>query len=149
YIWKLFIKGETVTPNYYTPDFGKKPIGYVHLVIKTAIIVLYLGVYGYFRYDRFYNQGILKEPVVPGLSGAAGHYNVSSFVLNVTTLLSAFNDSDRCYDVDFERYSPLVHKVKKDLDIVVGDGTHSVGDILQDYDRTGRAGVKYYLYDEV
>jgi len=149
YIWKLFIKGETVTPNYYTPDFGKKPIGYVHLVIKTAIIVLYLGVYGYFRYDRFYNQGILKEPVVPGLSGAAGHYNVSSFVLNGDTFPYSPRDSVRWHDAVFERYSTLVYKVKKDIDIAVGNGTPSVGDILKDYELTGRAGGKTYLYYEV
>ncbi|TYR34494.1 hypothetical protein FXV77_15885 [Sphingobacterium phlebotomi] len=148
-IWKLFIKRETVTPYYYRPDFSGKTKKYVHLGTKATIIVLFIVVYGYFRYDRFYNQGILKEPVVPGLSGAAGHYNISSFVLNGDTLPYSPHDSLRWHDAVFERYSTLVYKVKKDIDIAVGNGTPSVGDILKDYELTGRAGGKTYLYYEI
>src|SRR5690606_31897932 len=148
-IWKLFIRGEKVTPNYYRPYFNKKALKYSYIGVKVVILFVFLLVYGAYRYDRFYNQGILKEPVVPGLPGAEGHYQASTFVLNGDTIAYSPWDSVRWHDAAFERYSTLVYKVNKDIDIALGNGTPSVGDVLKEYELTGRAGGKTYLYYEI
>ena len=148
-IWKLFIRGEEVTPDYYRPDFNKKPLKYLYIAVKVAVPFVFLVVYGAYRYDRFYNQGILKEPVVPGLPGAAGYYKASTFVLNGDSIAYSPRDSVRWNDVVFERYSTLVYKVNKDIDIALGNGTPSIGDVLKEYELTGRAGGKTYLYYEI
>jgi hypothetical protein len=148
-VWTLFIKREAVKPHFYRPNFSTKTNKLLHLGIKTVLIFFFLFVYGYFRYDRFYNQGILKEPVVPGLSGAAGHYTVGTFVLNGDTVHYSPHDSARWHDAVFERYSTFIYKVNKNIAIAVGNGTPSVGDVLKEYELTGRAGGKTYLYYEV
>lgn len=148
-IWKLFILREPVTPHYYRPDFKRKPIKYLYIGVKAVLLFVFLFVYGIYRYDRFYNQGILKEPVVPGLSEAAGHYQASTFVLNGDTIAYSPWDSVRWHDATFERYSTLVYKVNKNIDIALGNGTPSIGDVLKEYELTGRSGGKTYLYYEI
>lgn len=148
-IWRLFIKREAVIPHYYTPVFQKKWLRIGHVVIKSVIIVLFLFVYGYFRYDRFYNEGRLKEPVLPGLSQGAGHYQVSTFEHNGKVLPYNPNDSVRWHEAFFERYSTLVYKVNKPADIDLGNGTPALNDVLKTYEFTGRAGGKTYLYYEI
>lgn len=148
-IWKLFISGEKVTPRYYYPNFDRKPIKYLYIGSKAVLLFVFLVVYGIYRYDRFYNQGVIKEPVVQGLSHAAGHYQASTFVLNGDTIAYSPLDSVRWHDAAFERYSTLVYKVKKNIDIPLGNGTPSVADVLKEYELTGRAGGKTYLYYEI
>src|SRR5690606_27263614 len=121
-IWKLFIKGEIVTPRHYYPRFNKKVSKSVYVALKASLIFLFLIFYGYSRYDRFYNGGRLKEPVVSGLSGTAGLYDVSSFVLNGDTLSSySPKHTVRWHKAIFERYSTFVFEVNKALDIDLGN----------------------------
>ncbi len=148
-IWDLFFNSSVVHPNYYYPRYEKKSQRVFYVVIKSLFIFLFLFVHGYNRYDRFYNQGILKEPVVSGLSGAAGHYNVTTFVLNGDTLTYSPADSIRWHDVALERYSTLVYKTNKAIRIDLGNGGPSKGDFLKNYEYTGRAGGKTYLYYEI
>lgn len=148
-IWKLFVKGERVQPTYYYPGFGRKWIKPVQYGLKTVVIFSFVVLYGYYRYDRFYNEGRLKEPVIPGLTGAAGHYAVSTFVLNGDTLRYSPYDSVRWHDAVFERYSTLVYRVNREIDISLGNGVPRLGDVLKEYELTGRAGGKTYLYYEV
>jgi hypothetical protein len=149
-IWALFIQRESVSPNYYTPDFSKNWRKPVYIGSKLVFVFLFLVFYGYSRYDRFYNHGRLKEPVVPGLPGAAGFYQVSSFVLNGDTLQDYSPlDSVRWHNAIFERYSTFVYKVNKPFDIALGNGGPGMNDLLKDYELTGRAGGKVYLYYEI
>lgn len=149
-IWKLFIQGEPVTPAHYVPDFTKKWRKPVYIALKFIFVMFFLVFYGYSRYDRFYNYGRLKEPVVPGLPGAAGLYQVSTFVLNGDTLARYTpHDSVRWHNAIFERYSTFVYKVNKDLDIDLGNGGPGINDLLKSYEFTGRAGGWTYLYYEI
>lgn len=148
-LWKLFIKREKVNPVYFYPDFSIKHKKYIRYGLKTIFIFLFLVVYGYNRYDRFYNEGRLKEPVIPGLAQAAGYYNVNSFVLNGDTLNYSPQDSVRWHDVALERYSTLSYKVNKAIDIDLTNGGPAVNDLLKNYEFTGRAGGKTYLYYEI
>ncbi len=148
-IWKLFIKGEVVNPDYYVPKFTQKWAQFSYIGVKSLLIFLFVFVYGYYRYDRFYNEGRLKEPVNPGLAKAAGHYNVTRFVLNGDTLAYSPKDSVRWHEAFFERYSTFVYKVNKPNDINLGNGTPALNDVLKTYEFTGRAGGKSYLYYEI
>lgn len=148
-IWKLFIAREPVSPNYYRPIIAQPTWRIAHTSIKITVIVLFVFVYGFFRYDRFYNEGRLKEPVLPGLAKAAGHYTVSSFSLNGKDLPYHPADSVRWHEAFFERYSTLVYKVNKPYDINLGNGTPALNDVLKTYEFTGRAGGKTYLYYEI
>lgn len=147
-IWGVFFNGKVVQPNYYYPKYStnKKRL---YIAVKVLFIFLYLGVYIYYRYDRFYNEGIIKEPVVSGFLDAAGHYNVTTFVLNGDTLTYSPADSIRWHDVAVERYSTLVYKTSKPIRIALGNGGPSKSDFLKDYEYTGRAGGKTYLYYEI
>ncbi len=148
-IWRLFIKGQAVKPSYYYPVLDTKLRKNLYYGLKTVFVFSFLILLGYFQYDVRYNKGSLKEPVVPGLPGAAGHYTVSTFVLNGDTVQYSPHDSLRWHDAVFERYSTFVYKVNKNINIALGNGTPSIGDILKDYELTGRAGGKTYLYYEI
>ncbi len=148
-IWKLFILRKPVNTYYYVPGFVKAWNKPLYFGIKTAIVLLFVFVYGYFRYERFYHEGRLKEPVLPGLPKAAGHYLVSGFVLNGKALPYSPADSVRWHEAFFERYSTLVYKVNKANDIDLGNGTPALNDVLKTYEFTGRAGGKTYLYYEI
>lgn len=148
-IWTLFIQREAVYPTYYVPRLKYPWLRAGYFGLKAVIIVLFVFVYGYFRYDRFYNEGRLKEPVIPGLANAAGRYQVSSFVRNGETLPYSPDDSSRWHEAYFERYSTLAYKVNKPHAINLGNGTPALNDVLKTYEFTGRAGGKSYLYYEI
>lgn len=148
-IWKLFINREIVHTQYYVPAFQQKLIRPFYLVFKVLVVFFFVIVYGYYRHDRFYNEGRLKEPVMPGLHHAAGHYKVNSFVRNGETITYSPKDSVRWHEAFFERYSTLVYKVNKAYDIDLGNGTPALNDVLKTYEFTGRAGGKSYLYYEI
>ncbi|MNK17931.1 hypothetical protein D3C87_361280 [compost metagenome] len=148
-IWAVFVDAKVVKPSYYYPTFKTKNQRILHLSAKAIFIFLFLFVHGIYRYNRFYNEGILKEPVVAGLKGAAGHYQVTSFVVNGDTLKYSPADSVRWHDVAIERYSTLVYKTNKAIKIDLGNGGPSKSDFLKNYEYTGRAGGKTYLYYEI
>ncbi|MNK17929.1 hypothetical protein D3C87_361260 [compost metagenome] len=148
-IWAVFINGKTVKPNYYYPKTDTSLKKYAHYGAKYAFIFFFLLVYGVYRYDRFYNEGRLKDPVIPGLVGAAGHYDVSSFVLNGDTLQYSPQDSLRWHDAAFERYSTFGYKVNKPFSINIGNGGTASADLFKVYELTGRAGGRTYYYYEI
>jgi len=148
-IWKLFIKGETVVPQYYAPVY-KTSLGMrLHIAAKAIFIFLFLFVYSYYRYDLHYNKGRLKEPILPGLKKAEGFYNVKSFVLNGDSLKYSPSDSVRWHNAVFERYSTFSYKVFKPFDIKTGNGVPDGTDLFKEYELTGRAGGRVYLYYEI
>jgi hypothetical protein len=147
-IWQLFIKQQDFQPNYYTPNWNtpKRKLLYSS---KYLFIALFLFYYGYQRYEMHYNEGKLKEPIVPGLANTAGYYHVSKFDLNGINLPYDPRDSVRWHDAVFERYSTFVYTVNKAYDINLDNGTPKVTDLFKDYEFTGRAGGKRYLYYEI
>jgi hypothetical protein len=148
-IWKLFIKGETVVPQYYAPVYKTSLGKRLHIAAKAIFIFLFLFVYSYYRYDLHYNKGRLKEPILPGLKKAEGFYNVKSFVLNGDSLKYSPSDSVRWHNAVFERYSTFSYKVFKPFDIKTGNGVPDGTDLFKEYELTGRAGGRVYLYYEI
>ncbi|KDN55893.1 hypothetical protein [Flavobacterium seoulense] len=147
-IWKLLVKKQSITPNYYYPKLKDRNKKIVFYSVKYAFIFSFVFIYGYYRYNLHYNEGRLKEPVVPGLANAEGYYSVSSFTINGDTLAYSPLDSIRWNDAVFERYSTLVFKVDKALDINLANGGPTTADLFKDYEFTGRSGGKTYLYYE-
>ncbi len=148
-IWKLFIKGETVVPRHYTPEYKTARGKAFYITAKTIFIFLFLFVYSYYRYDLHFNKGRLKEPILPGLTQAEGFYNVKSFVLNGDSLRYSPTDSVRWHNAVFERYSTFSYKVCKPFDIKTGNGVPDGTDLFKEYELTGRAGGRVYLYYEI
>ena len=147
-IWKLFIKGEAVKPAYYYPQYSANWKKSLHVSFKVVFAFLFIGLFGYYKYDSHYNLGKRKEPVIPGLQHAAGHYAVTSFVINGDTLKYTPSDSTRWHDAILERYSTLSFSVNKPQYIDITNGGTQVGDLMKNYEFTGRAGGRTYLYYE-
>ncbi|WP_270087955.1 hypothetical protein [Sphingobacterium sp. SYP-B4668] len=148
-IWQVFIKRQDFAPNYYTPNWRTPGWRVAYLGGKYLFILLFLFYYGYKRYEMHYNEGKLKEPIVPGLANAAGYYHISKFDLNGKTLPYDPSDSVRWHDAVFERYSTFVYTVNKAYAINLDNGTPKATDLFKDYEFTGRAGGKRYLYYEI
>ncbi|ANH81428.1 hypothetical protein A8C56_10940 [Niabella ginsenosidivorans] len=148
-IWKLFIKRQTVVPNHYYPEYTSRSKRFSYILTKSVFIILFLVFTGYNRYDLHYNQGRLKEPIVPGLKGFEGHYLVKTFLKNGSPLSYSPLDSVRWHDAVFERYSTFSYKVYKPFQISIGNGVPDGSDIFKEYEFTGRAGGRVYLYYEI
>jgi len=149
-IWKLFIKGERVKPQYYYLDLtSTKSKAAAYYMLKGAFVFLFVVINGFGMYDRFFHTGRTKEPVIPGLPNSQGYYHVSTFVLNGDTLQYSPHDPHRWHDAIFERYSTFVYKVNKELPVNLGNGGSSIADLFKNYEFTGRAGGKTYLYYEI
>jgi hypothetical protein len=142
YLWRLLIKGEDVTPHYYYPTFK----GRTKEVLKYVVIFVFTILYGVLRYDVHYNQGYLKDPVTPGLTNAAGIYNVTTFKLNGRELPYSPLDSVRWQQVIFEKWSTLVYKVNKPFNISLPNGDPQPKDVDRTYELAGIAGGRRFLY---
>src|SRR5690606_30886552 len=148
-LWRLFLSGQTVQPTYYHPRIKNKWVKIVYASGKFVVIFVFVLVYGYYAHDLIYNKGKRKEPVIPGLPQAAGYYEVKTFVLNGDTLQYSPNDSVRWHEAIFERYSTFSYKVNKDLYIDITNGGAQTGDLIKNYEFTGRAGGYSYFYYEI
>lgn len=147
-IWKLFVKGETVTSFYYYPKYSTNWGQYLYYGTKVIFFFVFLVLFGYYKYDSHYNVGKRKEPVVPGLKNAAGYYAINTFVINGDTLKYSPLDSVRWHDAILESYSTLSFSVNKPQYIDMTNGGTQVGDLMKNYEFTGRAGGRTYLYYE-
>lgn len=142
YLWRLLIKGEDVTPHYYYPRVNQK----ARLAVKYAFVFTFTILYGALRYDIHYNQGYLKDPVTPGLSNAAGIYNVTTFKLNGREMPYSPVDSIRWQQVILEKWSTLVYKVYKPFTISLPNGDPQPKDVDRTYELAGIAGGRRFLY---
>ncbi|HMO62828.1 MAG TPA: hypothetical protein PKC39_10880 [Ferruginibacter sp.] len=147
-LWKLFIQKKDTTLALYQPVWDTKKKKLIAYSVKAAFVLLFTIVYGALRYDVHYNQGYLKEPVTPGLSNAAGYYNVTEFRLNDEVIPFNPLDSVRWQSVIFEKWSTLVYKVNKPFSISLANGTPSEKDVDRNYELAGIAGGQRFLYYE-
>lgn len=142
YLWRLLIKGEDVTPHFYYPVLNKRKQN----AIKYSFVFVFTILYGILRYDIHYNQGYLKDPVTPGLSNAAGVYNVTTFRLNGKEIPYSPLDSVRWQQVILEKWSTLVYKVNKPFTISLPNGDPQPKDVDRTYELAGIAGGNRFLY---
>lgn len=145
-LWRLLIKRENVTPHYYYPLLDTPRKKYLFYGTKALVVFTFTILFAVLRYDVHYHGGKLKEPITPGLSGAAGYYNVTEFRLNGKELPYSPLDSVRWQSVVFERWSTLVYKVAKPFSISLANGTPNPKDIDRSYELAGIAGGRRFLY---
>lgn len=145
-LWKLLIKQENVTVNYYYPPLKTKRQRISFYTIKYTFVFTFTILFGILRYDLHYNIGRLKEPITPGLSNAAGYYNVTEFKLNNKAIPYSPLDSVRWQSVVLEKWSTLVYKVNKPFSISLANGTPNPKDIDRSYELAGIAGGRKFLY---
>ncbi|PZP41464.1 MAG: hypothetical protein DI598_18195, partial [Pseudopedobacter saltans] len=144
-LWTLFILRKEVNSFPFFPQWkGKKKT--IYLIVKSLIVVLFTIVYGILRYDVHYKQGYLKDPIKPGLSNAAGFYNVSTFKLNGTEIAYSPYDSVRWQNVIFEKWSTLTYQVYHSFDISLENGTPAKNDWERNYELAGIAGGRRFLF---
>jgi hypothetical protein len=146
YLWKLLIKGESVTPRYYYPKLAKKWQRITFHSAKYGVIFIFTILFGILRYDVHYHVGQLKEPITPGLKDAAGYYNVTEFRLNNKVLPYSPLDSVRWQSAVFEKWSTLVYKVNKPFAISLQNGTPNPKDVDRSYELAGIAGGRRFLF---
>lgn len=145
-LYRLLIKKEDVTPQYYYPEWNSRRKKIWAYSVKYGFIFLFTVVYGILRYDVHYNQGYLKDPVTPGLPKIAGVYNVSTFKLNGKELPYDPFDSVRWQNVIFEKWSTLTYKVFKPFPISLANGTPNEKDVRRSYELAGIGGGRRFLY---
>ncbi|WP_316796765.1 hypothetical protein [Pedobacter agri] len=145
-LWRLLILRQEVTPNYYYPPLKTKKQRSVFYSTKYAFVIVFTIIFAYLRYDVHYHVGQLKEPITPGLPGAAGYYNVTAFKLNGKELPFNPLDSIRWQSVVLEKWSTLVYQVHKPFSISLANGTPNPKDIDRSYELAGIAGGRRFLY---
>jgi len=145
-IWKLLIKEQDVIPQNYAPQPQKKWQRLVLLGFKYSLIFVFVVVLGYIRYDMHYNQGRLKEPVKPGLTGAKGYYHVTAFKVNGQEIPYSPLDTVRWQDAIFEKYSTFVFKVNKPVNIDLANGVPQTKDVDRTYEFAGEGGGRRFFY---
>jgi hypothetical protein len=146
YVWKLLIKEQDVNPVEYVPVYRLNWVTYSLAGLKYAVVVGFVFVYGWIRYDMHYNQGRLKEPKTPGLAGAAGLYNVTEFKINNKILPYTPLDTVRWQRVIFEKFSTLIYEVNRPVNISLANGTPQTKDVDRSYELAGIGGGRRFFY---
>ena len=105
-----------------------------------------MGVYGVTAYAA-YKHAPYQYPLQPGLSAAAGIYNVSSFQLNGEDLPYSLTDSSGWKDVVFEKWATLSVRSNRtftpDLSNTEEIYEH---DAERNFESAGNAGRQFYSY---
>lgn len=145
-LYNLLILERFTIPVYHYPSFSKKWLRLTRVCLKTAAIVLFLGVLFYLQYVNF-RYDPYKQPSGKGVSKLRGFYNVTDFKLNNKTIPYSPLDTVRWQEVTFENWSSLTYKVNKPvlLDLSNGGGA-PMRDINRTFELTGVGGGKRVFY---
>jgi hypothetical protein len=132
-------------PNRFRPVFA----GWqrtARLVVKTAFILLMVGVYGYKTYAA-YRYGPCQFPQAAGLPGAAGMYTVTEFRLRGQTVPYTRQNLVRWQDVVFETWNTISIKSNRPVRLDRRN-TEEIwaDDADRTYEQAGSQGRHYYQY---
>ncbi|WP_080054136.1 hypothetical protein [Spirosoma aerolatum] len=145
-LFRLVSLEVAAVPNRFHPIWREQWQQYGRLSLKGAFIGLTVLLYGFTTYTT-YRQGSVRFPKTPGLTGAAGIYNVSEFKLAGKTLPYSKTDPIRWQDLVFETWNTISIKSNRPVDLV-NDNTEqlSATDAGRDYEYAGSQGRHYYRY---
>lgn len=146
--WRLIVQQKDAGAGIYFPTYRRPWLRWLAYGTKALLIFLLVFVYGYLRYELHYVKKETKEPVTPGLTNAAGFYNVSEFRRNGTTVPYDPLDSLRWHYVVFEKYSTMVYKVNQQKRIPLDNGSRQENDVDRNYELSGIGGGSRFLYYE-
>lgn len=131
-------------PPEFRPAFPGS-LKHIRLIGKSVVVLLAL-LYGFRVYDS-YREEIYHFPSSPGLAGAAGIYNVTSFTLNGKEYPYAAHDAIRWRDVVFEKWATLSIRSGAPVELTRAT-TEEIfrSDEDRSYEFAGIAGRHYYTY---
>jgi hypothetical protein len=145
-LWQLFIRREPAQSPDHKPAYVHRWKYYLDRSIKYLVVFSFVPLYGYLRYDLHYVKLHLKKPVTPGLSGAAGYYDVTSFRVNQREVPYSPLDSSRWQDVVWEKHSTLIIRINRPISIPQGNGSRQDKDVDRSYELAGVGGGRHFYY---
>ncbi|PSR57275.1 hypothetical protein AHMF7605_12435 [Adhaeribacter arboris] len=131
-IYRLLIQERFTVPVNFYPAFAQTWQKYTRIGLKTAVIVLFLGVLFYLQLINFLYDPY-KQPSTAGVKKLRGTYHVTEFRINNQVLPFSPEDSVRWQDVTFEKWTTLTYKVNRPLPLDLSNGG---GDPMRDINRT-------------
>lgn len=147
-LYRVFVQQRDVIPRRWVPSFNTKGKKIAYFAVKGSFLLLFTVVYGAGRYQVHYTEKYWKEPMTPGLSNAAGIYDVTEFRVNDKIIPYNPLDSVRWQNVVFENWSTMIYKVNKAFPVSLNNGTPNVQDVQRSYELAGIAGGRRFLYYE-
>lgn len=151
-IYRLFVQERYTVPVNYHIRFTQPWLKYTRIGLKTAVIVLFLGVLGWVQWENF-RYDPYKQPATKGVTALRGLYEVSEFRLNNQVLPYNPLDSVRWQQVTFEKWTTLTFRVNKPVRLDLSNGGGSpMRDINRTFEIAGVGGgqrVFYYEADTV
>ena len=131
-IYRLMISEQYTVPVNYYPTFNKTWQHALRFGLKTAVLIVFLGVLFYvqllnFLYDPY------KQPSSLGVAKLRGYYDVKAFYLNNVLIPDNPYDSLRWQDLTFEKWTTMTFKVNKAQRLDLSNGG---GNPIRDIDRT-------------
>lgn len=145
-VYRLIVQRKNVVPYNYVPVYHSAALRITLRTIKYLVAFAFVIFYGYLRYDLHYVKLETKEPVTAAIKGIKGYYNVVEFKLNNEVLPYSPLDSVQWQDVIFEKYSTLVYRVNKPINVPQSNGSRQEKDIDRNYELTGVAGGHKFMY---
>jgi uncharacterized membrane protein len=134
-------------PNRFKPKFSAKNLRYGRIALKSAFVLFFVLIYGYKTYAGYHHYPY-QYPAKPGLSQAAGLYNVEQFVINSDTLGYSALDPFRWKDVVFEEWNTISIRSSPPALIDSGNVEHiDFEDSKRNYEQAGSGGRRYYSYE--
>ena len=147
-VYNLLIRQRPTTPTAFYPVFRSAGLRYTRIGLKTATLVLFLGVLFYLQYVNF-RYDPYKQPAVAGVRTLRGTYRVSEFRLNNHIIPYSPVDTLAWQEVVFERWSSLSFTVNKPLPLDLSNGGGDPQrDVNRNFEITGVAGGRrvYHYY---
>jgi hypothetical protein len=146
-LFRLLSLEQPTKPNRFNPQFGKQWQHYGRLALKTAFIFFFVVLYGAKTYAS-YKTYPYQYPQKPGLTGAAGLYNVTEFEINNPVLPYSALDPIRWKDVVFENWATL--SIRSWAPVVIDSTNVEVihsDDKDRNFEEAGSGGRRYYSYE--
>lgn len=101
-IWNLIVRQKDVQIVHYYPVFQQAWQRYGRWLIKYAFNFVFVVLFFIFEVYGYTHNDFYKIPNTPGLTDAAGYYEVTTFRLNGQLIPYSPKDSIRWHDVTFE-----------------------------------------------
>lgn len=146
-LFNLFSLERPTAPNFFRPVFTEKWQQTARLALKSAFILLFVGLYGFQTYNG-YRKGQYHYPASSGLTGTEGLYLVSSFRSNNQDIPFSKTDPNRWQDVVFEKWNTLSIQSNRPV-VLTKPNTEEIyqNDADRNYEYTGVQGRHYYSYE--
>lgn len=146
-IVNLLILQKPTKPNRFNPLFLKGWQRYGRIALKTAVVLFFIGLYGFKTREGYYNDSY-QYPSAKGLTGYSGLYNVSEFQINHQSVPYSPTDERRWQDIVFEKWNTISIRSNRP---VIYDSTNtdyiSKDDKNRTYELEGSTGRHYYSYN--